>query len=66
MTDSNTNALDTTENRATEPDDSNPSAKMESVGGPKLEQNETYISPSDAILSPTTQKLNQMKGKRLG
>ncbi|KAL9623287.1 MAG: hypothetical protein Q9160_002394 [Pyrenula sp. 1 TL-2023] len=39
---------------------------MESVGGPKVEQNENYISPSDAILSPTTQKLSQMKGKRLG
>jgi len=27
-------------------------------------QNQTYISPSDAIASPTTKKLSQIKGKR--
>ncbi|KAI1617990.1 hypothetical protein EDD37DRAFT_621422 [Exophiala viscosa] len=27
-------------------------------------QNQTYISPSDAIASPTTKKLSEIKGKR--
>ncbi len=27
-------------------------------------QKQTYVSPSDNILSPTTKKLNELKGKR--
>jgi len=35
----------------------------------KLEENKdqkTYISPSDTIMSPTTKKLSDLKGKRFG
>jgi hypothetical protein len=28
------------------------------------EHNATYISPSDAMLSPTTKKLSEIKGRR--
>ncbi|KIX10014.1 uncharacterized protein Z518_01095 [Rhinocladiella mackenziei CBS 650.93] len=31
---------------------------------PSQNQNRTYISPSDAITSPTTKKLSEIKGRR--
>lgn len=30
----------------------------------RVEQAATYISPSDAMLSPTTKKLSEIKGRR--
>jgi len=45
-------------------DDKTAMPKFEPQQGTTNSTNQTYISPSDAIRSPTTKKLSEIKGKR--